>query len=169
MEWIPRWDNLWMAFPSGFAPNYVPVFALERSNSALQFLIRAICVFAIPFFSLKTGDGGKFDFSELFQMVLDIVPGNFFTPFTEGNPMQIIFVAVLIGIAMLILGNKATIAAAFVEQSNYIIQLIMEAVSSFVPVFVFGSILNMILGNNFSAFLPAYKVEIGRASCRERV
>jgi hypothetical protein len=40
MEWIPRWDNLQMAFPSGFAPNYVPVFALERSNSALQFLIR---------------------------------------------------------------------------------------------------------------------------------
>ena len=117
-----------------------------------------VCVFAMPFFSFQTGDGGKFDFSELFQMVLDIVPGNFFTPFTEGNPMQIIFVAVLIGIAMLILGNKATIAAAFVEQSNYIIQLIMEAVSSFVPVFVFGSILNMILGNNFSVFLPAYKV-----------
>ena len=117
-----------------------------------------VCVAAMPFFSFKTGDGGKFDFSELFQMVLDIVPGNFFTPFTEGNPMQIIFVAVLIGIAMLILGNKATVAAAFVEQSNYIIQLIMEAVSSFVPVFVFGSILNMALGNNFSIFLPAYKV-----------
>lgn len=116
------------------------------------------CALAMPFFSLKTGDGGQFDFSELFQMVLDIVPGNFFTPFTEGNPLQIIFVAVLIGMAMLILGNKATIAAAFVEQSNYIIQLIMEAVSSFVPVFVFGSILNMILGNSFSVFLPAYKL-----------
>ena len=91
-------------------------------------------------------------------MVLDIVPGNFFTPFTEGNPLQIIFVAVLIGMAMLILGNKATAAASFVEQSNYIVQLIMEAVSSFVPLFVFGSILNMILNNDFSVFLPAYKL-----------
>lgn len=116
------------------------------------------CAAAVPLFSLKAGDGGMPDFSELFQMVLDIVPGNFFTPFTEGNPLQIIFVAVLIGMAMLILGNKATVAAAFVEQSNYIVQLIMEAVSSFVPVFVFGSILNMILGNDFSVFLPTYKL-----------
>ncbi len=116
------------------------------------------CVAAIPLFSLNAGGGGRFDFSELFQMVLDIVPGNFFTPFTEGNPLQIIFVAVLIGMAMLILGNKATAAASFVEQSNYIVQLIMEAVSSFVPLFVFGSILNMILSNDFSVFLPAYKL-----------
>ena len=116
------------------------------------------CAAFMPLFSLKAGEGGMFDFSELFQMVLDIVPGNFFTPFTEGNPLQIIFVAVLIGIAMLMLGSKATVAAAFVEQSNYIVQLIMEAVTSFVPMFVFGSILNMILGNDFSVFLPAYKL-----------
>ena len=116
------------------------------------------CAAAMPLFSLESGSGGKADFSELFQMVLAIVPGNFFTPFTEGNPLQIIFVAVLIGIAMLILGNKATVAASFVEQSNYIVQLIMEAVSSFVPLFVFGSILNMILGNDFSIFRPTYKL-----------
>lgn len=99
-----------------------------------------------------------FDFSELFQMILDIVPGNFLTPFTEGNPLQIIFVAVLIGMAMLILGNKATVAAAFVEQSNYIVQLIMEAVSSIVPLFVFGSILTMVVGNDFSIFMHTYKL-----------
>ena len=116
------------------------------------------CAVAMPLFSLKAGDGGTFDFSELFQMVLDIVPGNFFTPFTEGNPLQIIFVAVLIGMAMLVLGNKATVAAAFVEQSNYIVQLIMEAVSSFVPLFVFGSILTMVLGNDFSVFFHTYKL-----------
>ncbi len=116
------------------------------------------CIVMMPFFSLKSGGGGAFDFSELFQMVLDIVPGNFFTPFTEGNPLQIIFVAVMIGIAMLLLGSKATAAAAFVEQSNYIVQLIMEAVSSFVPLFVFGSVLNLMMGSDFSLFLHTYKL-----------
>lgn len=118
------------------------------------------CFAALPFFSLQQGGGGLFDFSQLFSMVLDIVPGNFFTPFTEGNPLQIIFVAVLIGMAMLILGNKATVAASFVEQSNYIVQLIMEAVSSFVPLFVFGSLLNMALNNDFSIFLHTYKLPL---------
>lgn len=116
------------------------------------------CMAVLPLFSLAAGGGGMFDFSELFQMILDIVPGNFFTPFTEGNPLQIIFVAVLIGTAMLILGSKATVAAAFVEQSNYIVQFIMETVSSFVPLFVFGSILTMVLGNDFSVFFHTYKL-----------
>ncbi len=118
------------------------------------------CLVIRPFFTLEQGEGGLFDFSELFSMILDIVPGNFFTPFTEGNPLQIIFVAVLIGMAMLILGSKATVAAAFVEQSNYIVQLIMEAVSSFVPLFVFGSLLNMVLNNDFTVFLHTYKLPL---------
>lgn len=116
------------------------------------------CAAALPLFDLRSGGSGLFDFSELFQMILDIIPENFFTPFAEGNPLQIIFVAVLIGMAMLILGNKATVAASFVEQSNYIVQLIMEAVSAFVPLFVFGSIFNMILANDFWILGSAYKL-----------
>ena len=40
------------------------------------------------------------------EMILGIVPDNFFTPFLEGNPLQIIFLAVLAGMAMLILVLK---------------------------------------------------------------
>lgn len=36
--WIPRWDNLWMAFCSGFAPFTVPAFPLDRKNSGLKIL-----------------------------------------------------------------------------------------------------------------------------------
>ena len=82
----------------------------------------------LPFFPLSGSGGSSFDFSQLLQMVLDVVPGNFFTPFTEANPLQIIFVAVVIGLAMLVLGAKGATVAFFVEQSNSVIQLIMEAV-----------------------------------------
>jgi hypothetical protein len=36
--WILRWGRLWMAFPSIFAPHFVPVFPLDRSNSGIKFL-----------------------------------------------------------------------------------------------------------------------------------
>lgn len=111
----------------------------------------------LPFFPLSSAGGSAFNFRELFQMVLDIVPGNFFTPFTEGNPLQIIFVAVLIGLGLLILGSKVSMAAAFVEQSNYIVQLIMEAIGTLVPFFVFGSIFTMILSGDFAALTSLYK------------
>ena len=36
----------------------------------------------------------------------------------------------------------------------------MENISAFVPVFIFGSLFNMILGKNFSVLLKAYKVPL---------
>ena len=112
----------------------------------------------LPFFPLTGSGGSSFDFSQLLQMVLDIVPGNFFTPFTQANPLQIIFVAVVIGLAMLVLGSKVSSVASFVEQSNSVIQLIMEAVSGMIPFFVFGSIFNMILSGSFSTLLQSSKL-----------
>ena len=112
----------------------------------------------VPFFPLAGSGGSSFDVSQLLQMVLDIVPGNFFTPFTEANPLQIIFVAVVIGLAILVLGAKVSTVTAFVEQSNAVIQLIMEAVSGLIPFFVFGSIFNMILSGNVSTRLQSSKL-----------
>ena len=95
----------------------------------MQFILSVIAlILFVPFFTIEKTADSSFAFSELFQMFLDIIPSNFFTPFTEGNPLQIIFVAVIIGLAMLILGNKTTTAASFVEQSNFIVQLIMETI-----------------------------------------
>ena len=111
----------------------------------------------LPLFPLAGSGGSSFRLSELLEMVLGIVPDNFFTPFLEGNPLQIIFLAVLAGMAMLILGNRAAIVSLFLEQANVIILLIMENISAFVPVFIFGSLFNMILGKNFSVLLKAYK------------
>ena len=36
MEWIPRWDSLWMAFPSVSAPHFAPVFPLDKSHCGLK-------------------------------------------------------------------------------------------------------------------------------------
>jgi hypothetical protein len=38
MGWIPRWDGLWMAFPSVSAPVFDSVFPLDRNISGLKSL-----------------------------------------------------------------------------------------------------------------------------------
>ncbi len=112
----------------------------------------------LPLFPLAGSGSSSFRLSELLEMVLGIVPDNFFTPFLEGNPLQIIFLAALVGLAMLILGNRTVAVSSFLDQANAIVLLIMENISAFVPVFIFGSLFNMILGKNFSVLLKAYKV-----------
>lgn len=112
---------------------------------------------SLPLFSLSSSGDTSFRFRELLDLVLDIVPGNFFTPFTESSPTQIIFVAVLIGLALLVLGSKTAVAASFVEQSNYIVQFIMEGISALVPLFIFCSIFTMICNQNFTVLAGAWK------------
>lgn len=115
----------------------------------------AICGVCFP---ISATGQTAFTFSDLYEMVLDIVPGNLLTPFTEGNSLQIIFIAVIVGLAMLVLGNRIPTVTGFIEQTNAVMQLIMSAVSALIPFFVFCSVLDMIVGNNFSAVLKSYKL-----------
>lgn len=114
----------------------------------------------LPFYPIAAGSGGAMQFSELYGMILDIVPSNFFTPFTEGNPMQIIFVAIVVGLAMLILGDKVSLVSGFVEQANCVVQLIMQGLSSLIPLFVFGSVFNMILSGKLSVLTRSLKLPL---------
>lgn len=129
-----------------------------------RFLIVSVAVgvvgtaFCGLFFRISATGETAFAFSDLYKMILDIVPGNLLTPFTEGNSLQIIFIAIIVGLAMLILGNRIPTVTNFIEQANSVMQLIMTAVSAFIPFFVFGSVLNMMVGNNFSSVAKSYKL-----------
>lgn len=112
----------------------------------------------IPVFRLVPGDAEVGGFSQIFEMFLNIVPGNIIKPFAEGNTLQILFIGIVMGISMIIIGEKTQTVAVFAEQLNYIVQLIMEFISRLVPLFVFGSLLNVILNNHFSDVLVSTKL-----------
>lgn len=120
-------------------------------------LLVLFCFVLIPFFSVSSGGGDKADFSDLYQMLLNIIPSNLLTPFTEGNSLQIIFIAVIFGLSMLILNDKTATVAKFTEQANYIIQFIMKCLSGLIPIFVFFSIFNIIIGGNFDTVSGSVK------------
>jgi len=114
----------------------------------------------ISMFFFKFEKGGTIDGSglkEVYQMVLDIVPGNIFTPFAEGNTLQIVFLGIIIGVAMIMIGEKTQTVALIAEQLNYLVQIIMNFISKLVPFFVFGSLLGIILSNDLTGILSSYK------------
>ena len=115
-------------------------------------------VFCIMFFEISSSGTTSFVFSDLYQMILDIIPSNFVTPFVEGNSLQIIFLAFVVGLTMLFLNNRIPVVMSFIDQMNIVMQTIMSAVSSFIPFFVFGSVLNMTVGNNLSMVAKSSKL-----------
>ena len=122
-----------------------------------------------PIFDLNLGSAkAGSDFSALYQMVLDIVPNNLFTPFSRGNTLQILFVAIIIGIAMLLIGKDTQFAAELSEQLGYIVNGIMSFVSKLVPFFVFGSLFIIIVSSEFDTLAVGGKFFFGTAlACAE--
>ena len=89
-------------------------------------------------------------FSEIYQIVLDIVPSNIVSPFLEGNTLQIIFLGATVGFALLVLGDRVSATRAIIEQMNEVVSLLMEAISSLIPVFVFFSLFSL-MGSDFGS------------------
>lgn len=131
--------------------------------AGITYISLLLCtVISLPFYRIarNTGSSGGGELEGLFKMLLNIIPKNMLTPFTEGNTLQIMFLAVLIGMAMVVLNKKTIIAVQFVEQSNYIVQLIMGVISSMIPIFIFISIIQMIMTGAIASLVSAVKLVI---------
>lgn len=101
-----------------------------------------------PFFEISKGGGQALGsgFAEIYMMVLNIIPSDIVSPFLEGNALQIIFLGVCTGMALLVLGQRVSAVQELVIQINEVMNFMMGIVGKLVPVFVFLSIFNLLLG-----------------------
>ena len=79
------------------------------------------------------------------DMIVNIVPDNFFRPFLESEMMQLIFLAVLCGIAVGMIGKYSQILNDLFTACNELFLKITTLIIKFMPLAVFCSFLSMIL------------------------
>lgn len=77
--------------------------------------------------------------------VMDIFPDNFFGAFTNANTLQIILIAVLLGVASIKMGDKGTKVAAFVDIANELFCTIGAMITKYLPVMVFASMCSLVV------------------------
>ncbi|MBR6089986.1 MAG: cation:dicarboxylase symporter family transporter [Anaerolineaceae bacterium] len=136
-------------------------FSILGKKLMIKFMLYLVIVTAIagllsmPFFSLNRGVtdelAGSRNFSVLYLMTLDIIPNNLFTPFTNGNTLQVLFLGILFGVFMLVFRESTGAVTVLVEQLNTIVNGIMTFLSSLIPFFIFGSLCTIIAASEFSA------------------
>ena len=158
---------VWGIYSIGDAATFSEVGKRLSRNAAvlLVAMTSAVALITMPLFRLNYS-GGKAggDFSSLYQMVLDIIPSNLFTPFSRGNTLQILFVAVIVGIAMLLIGKNTQAVAELAEQLGFIVNGIMNVISSLVPAFVFGSLFTIVASSDFGRLASGGKFFIVSAA-----
>lgn len=110
---------------------------------------------------LKPGAAGDFDTAGIsyeaqeappvMDTLLGIIPTNPVTAMAEGNMLQIIFFAALVGFGIAMLGKKVERVKEVLEQANDLIMYLITFVMKFAPYGAFGLIASAVGNQGFDA------------------
>lgn len=81
------------------------------------------------------------------DVIVNIFPSNFLAPITEANMLQVIVMALLIGFAVILLGESASEAVNGINRWNDIFMKVMEMILKLSPVGVFALLCPVIAEN----------------------
>lgn len=128
--------------------------------------ITAMCV--VWLFRPENGASatGSSAVAQIYDMLLGVIPSNLISPFLEGNTLQIIFMAICLGAALLVLGEKTCAVRTLFDHANTLIQFLMELVSRYIAAFVFISLLSLMLSQSLNGLSGMAKgLALGIVAC----
>jgi Na+/H+-dicarboxylate symporter len=129
---------------------YIAIVALAAAASTVFFPLLG------P--GLSAGSDNKGQFSSVAELLLGVFPSSIVEPFMTGNTLQIIFMAVVIGIALLYLGKQTSSVARAIEQVNLMVQFMMEIISRLVPYVIFLVVVNLIWSDSADILISSWKL-----------
>ena len=91
--------------------------------------------------------------TSLLNTIINIIPSNFLRPFLESDTLQLIFLAVMIGIAVGRIGKYTPVLTEIFEGLNSLFLTITSIIAKFIPVAVFCSVSLMMVQLGGSSFL----------------
>jgi len=107
---------------------------------------------------MPTKDAEQQEMPSMIETILNIIPTNPFESLSTGNILQIIFIAIAIGIAITAVGEKAKPLATFFDALAEVMYKITGVIMKFAPIGIFG-IMAPIVGNyGLAIILPLLKV-----------
>ncbi len=101
-------------------------------------------------------NGGEGVWSPISEMIFGSIPTNLIRPFLDGNTLQIIFLAIFIGMVMLTMKGRFPIIINLVTEINLILLDLLDAVVSIMPLIVFISIFNLVTSGNTELLLNSW-------------
>lgn len=97
------------------------------------------------------------DHRSMCDIIIDIVPRNIFRSFTDEIMLQIIFVAILSGIALAMLGEKAALLKKLMTELNSFNIKVIDLIMLFAPIGVFSLMTRTFVQFGIGAILPLLK------------
>ena len=137
-------------------------------NVLFSFLGGGLCAaLLLPLFSFRYGvAGGESQLSAVLDMLLAIVPKDPVTPFLTGNTLQIVVMALFIGLVTVLLGSKTKGLREAFLQANAVAARLIEIVCRLLPLYILSSLTLLFWENGMGIFRTVWKpVALCAAAC----
>ena len=127
----------------------------------ISFLVSAAAAaMVVPVLGLDlSGNAGEHD-SQLVQisrLIFDILPSNPIDPFRTGNAMQIVVIALLVGVGLLLIGERGGRIHGLIDEGAVLTQRIISFICKLIPLFVFVMLLRQIWSGQAETLLSIWK------------
>ncbi len=111
------------------------------------------------FFHVITTEGDSNVFvGQIIEMVLGAFPNDMFKPFIEGNVLQIVLIAFLVGVCIVILDKRVANLKAMVNEAKILLMKMMELVLKIIPLTIFLSIFKTVMTTSFSEIANVWRL-----------
>ena len=132
--------------------------------SIRRMLLWTVCITAAgffiirPFFHLQAGAGGTAsNIEDIINLFLSVFPNNPITPFADDNMLQILVLALFVGIGILLLGERVEGIKTIMIQANSLIMKIVNWICKALPYYIFASLTVLLWENGIDMFLSIWK------------
>jgi Na+/H+-dicarboxylate symporter len=107
--------------------------------------------------SIEAGEVTTAESTSAVDTILNIIPDNPFNSLSEGSMLQVILFALIVGIILAKMGERAELIANIFSQANDLMMEMTNLVMSIAPVGVFFMLARTFANLGFDAFLPLIK------------
>lgn len=135
-------------------------YIIRRYTAASIVLTVLSTAALIPFFRFQFGAGSgsmASSIDTLYQMILDLAPGNAIQPFASGNMPQIMILAVLFGLAVRGLDNRVDRLSTTIDDLYAVLLREVEYSCKLLPAFIFVSLTSLLWTNGATIVTQLWK------------
>ncbi len=124
---------------------------LMLSSFTIQMLVAAIVTILVCFLGFEyhwnTTEGAALSASVFIELLVDIVPTTIFSPFIDGNALQLVFLAIISGVALLIVRDKTEGLCNIIDQAYSFFTVMMGWIAKLLPIFIYCTLVNILMEN----------------------
>ena len=117
----------------------------------------SICSCTLFFHVVTFGGSDSAFFEDVIALMLSAVPTNFFTPFVEGNVLQVVMTALFTGVCVVILNQRVTGLKSSINEIKELLFKMSELILKIISLTVFLSIFKTVMTTSFDELFIVWR------------